>query len=188
MVRVSLTINGRSHRLLVEPRWSLLFVLRERLGLTATKLGCERGECGVCSGEATCTADVLLPGMLYGAILRSPHTHAKVKTIDTSKAEKVPGVAAVAAETPCPAWDAVRAIAVEYEVLPFVAAMEDALKPGAVPIYQAGNRSGDVSVYSRGDVAAAAETAVKGATPLEKNGYKVPMLKGIITESLLALA
>jgi xanthine dehydrogenase YagT iron-sulfur-binding subunit len=49
MARVSLTINGRSHRLLVEPRWSLLFVLRERLGLTATKLGCERGECGVCT-------------------------------------------------------------------------------------------------------------------------------------------
>ena len=49
MVRVSLTINGRAHRLLVEPRWSLLFVLRERLGLTGTKLGCERGECGVCT-------------------------------------------------------------------------------------------------------------------------------------------
>jgi xanthine dehydrogenase YagT iron-sulfur-binding subunit len=49
LVRVTLTINGRSHRLLVEPRWSLLFVLRERLGLTATKLGCERGECGVCT-------------------------------------------------------------------------------------------------------------------------------------------
>jgi xanthine dehydrogenase YagT iron-sulfur-binding subunit len=49
MVRVSLNINGHSHRLLVEPRWSLLFVLREQLGLTATKLGCERGECGVCT-------------------------------------------------------------------------------------------------------------------------------------------
>jgi xanthine dehydrogenase YagT iron-sulfur-binding subunit len=49
LVRVTLTINGRAHRLLVEPRWSLLFVLRERLGLTATKLGCERGECGVCT-------------------------------------------------------------------------------------------------------------------------------------------
>ena len=49
MVRVSLDINGRTHRLLVEPRWSLLYVLRERLGLTATKLGCERGECGVCT-------------------------------------------------------------------------------------------------------------------------------------------
>ncbi len=49
MVPVALEINGRTHRLLVEPRWSLLFVLRERLGLTATKLGCERGECGVCT-------------------------------------------------------------------------------------------------------------------------------------------
>ncbi len=37
-------------------------------------------------------------------------------------------------------------------------------------------------------VAAAAEAGVKGATPLEKNGYKVPMLKGVITEALLALA
>ena len=49
MVRVALEVNGRTHRLLVEPRWSLLYVLRERLGMTATKLGCERGECGVCT-------------------------------------------------------------------------------------------------------------------------------------------
>src|SRR5512139_749481 len=49
MVPVVLLVNGRTHRLLVEPRWSLMFVLRERLGLTATKLGCERGECGVCT-------------------------------------------------------------------------------------------------------------------------------------------
>jgi xanthine dehydrogenase YagT iron-sulfur-binding subunit len=49
MVRVTLTINGRRQRLLVEPRWSLLFVIRERLGLTGTKVGCERGECGSCT-------------------------------------------------------------------------------------------------------------------------------------------
>jgi xanthine dehydrogenase YagT iron-sulfur-binding subunit len=46
---VTLVINGRSHRVLVEPRWSLLFVIRERLGLTGTKVGCERGECGSCT-------------------------------------------------------------------------------------------------------------------------------------------
>jgi len=46
---VSLTINGQLHRLLVEPRWTLLFVLRERLGITGTKAGCERGECGSCT-------------------------------------------------------------------------------------------------------------------------------------------
>jgi xanthine dehydrogenase YagT iron-sulfur-binding subunit len=49
MVAITLHVNGRTHKLLVEPRWTLLFVLRERLGLTATKLGCERGECGVCT-------------------------------------------------------------------------------------------------------------------------------------------
>ncbi len=49
MAAVDLDINGRRHRLLVEPRWSLLFVLREKLGLTGTKVGCERGECGACT-------------------------------------------------------------------------------------------------------------------------------------------
>jgi len=49
MVQVALKINGRTHRLLVEPRWTLLFVLRERLGITGTKIGCERGECGSCT-------------------------------------------------------------------------------------------------------------------------------------------
>ena len=49
MTKVLLLINGRSYRLLVEPRWSLLYVLREGLGLTGTKVGCERGECGACT-------------------------------------------------------------------------------------------------------------------------------------------
>lgn len=49
MLRVTLAVNGRRHRLLVEPRWTLAFVLREKLGLTGTKVGCERGECGACT-------------------------------------------------------------------------------------------------------------------------------------------
>lgn len=48
-VPITLLINGTEHRLLVEPRWSLLFVLREKLGLTAAKMGCGRGECGACT-------------------------------------------------------------------------------------------------------------------------------------------
>ena len=49
MAEVVLLINGRKYRLLVEPRWSLLYVLREQLRLTGTKVGCERGECGTCT-------------------------------------------------------------------------------------------------------------------------------------------
>jgi xanthine dehydrogenase YagT iron-sulfur-binding subunit len=49
LVPVKLTINGNTHKLLVEPRWTLLFVLREKLAVTGTKAGCERGECGACT-------------------------------------------------------------------------------------------------------------------------------------------
>jgi xanthine dehydrogenase YagT iron-sulfur-binding subunit len=49
MAPVTLEVNGHKHRMLVEPRWSLLFALRDRLGLTGTKPGCERGECGACT-------------------------------------------------------------------------------------------------------------------------------------------
>jgi len=48
-VKLALRINGRTHTVLAEPRWTLLFVLREKLGLTGTKVGCERGECGACT-------------------------------------------------------------------------------------------------------------------------------------------
>jgi len=47
--KITLLINDRRYKLTVEPRWSLLYVLRERIGLTGTKVGCERGECGACT-------------------------------------------------------------------------------------------------------------------------------------------
>jgi xanthine dehydrogenase YagT iron-sulfur-binding subunit len=49
LVRLELNVNGARHILMVEPRWTLLHVLRDRLGLTGTKPGCERGECGACT-------------------------------------------------------------------------------------------------------------------------------------------
>jgi xanthine dehydrogenase YagT iron-sulfur-binding subunit len=48
-VKVRLNINGRNQDVLVEPRWSLLYVLREVVGLAGTKIGCDRGECGACT-------------------------------------------------------------------------------------------------------------------------------------------
>jgi len=47
------------------------------------------------TGRAQYGADIRLPGMLYGAMLRSPHAHARILSIDTSKAESYPGVRAV---------------------------------------------------------------------------------------------
>lgn len=49
MVKLSLDINGKSRTVLVEPRWTLLYVLRESIGITGTKIGCDRGECGACT-------------------------------------------------------------------------------------------------------------------------------------------
>ena len=47
------------------------------------------------TGKARYTGDLKVPGMLIGKILRSPHAHARILSIDTSKAEKLPGVEAV---------------------------------------------------------------------------------------------
>lgn len=47
--RVRLSVNSRKYDLLIEPRWSLLYVLREVIGLPGTKIGCDRGECGACT-------------------------------------------------------------------------------------------------------------------------------------------
>jgi carbon-monoxide dehydrogenase small subunit len=46
---LSLTVNGQKHEVAIEPRQSLLQVLREELHLTGTKEGCSEGECGACT-------------------------------------------------------------------------------------------------------------------------------------------
>jgi len=220
---ITLTVNGDLHELAVEPQWTLAEVLRERLGLTGVKIGCDLGDCGACTvlvdgkpllscltlavtvdgcsiqtiegvaeqgvlhpiqqsflecgglqcgfctpgmvltskamwdkmvscpteneirdklsgnlcrctgyqkiveaiqsrhavqisypasriggksaikidgvpkvtGSAQFTDDIFLPRMLYAKILRSPHAHARIRSIDTSKAESFPGVLAV---------------------------------------------------------------------------------------------
>jgi xanthine dehydrogenase YagR molybdenum-binding subunit len=141
------------------------------------------------SGTAKYPSDINMPGMLYGAILRSPHPHARVLSVDTGAAEAMEGVravmsgfsplnralrpheqliketlfnplcrhegevvAAVAADTPYRARDALRAIQVQYEELPFISDERDALDPDAPQIREGGNRVSDPQVYERGDL------------------------------------
>ena len=63
MRSVSLTVNGFSHALELEPRELLVYVLRERLGLTGTVVGCDTSSCGACTvlldGESVKSCTVL---------------------------------------------------------------------------------------------------------------------------------
>jgi carbon-monoxide dehydrogenase small subunit len=48
-ISIALTVNGLRHTVAVEPRWLLVDVLRDTLGLTGTHAGCEHGVCGTCT-------------------------------------------------------------------------------------------------------------------------------------------
>src|SRR6266851_5342226 len=102
------------------------------------------------SGRAKYASDTNKPGLLFGALLTSPHAHAKVVSVDTSEAKKVDGVtavrvisgpgteiqwagteiASVAATSEEIANDAVRKIKVQYEVMPHLVREEDLAKAG----------------------------------------------------------
>ena len=62
-VKVSLTVNGERHELDVEPRLLLVHLLRDRLGLTGTHVGCDTSNCGACTvhldGDAVKSCTVL---------------------------------------------------------------------------------------------------------------------------------
>jgi len=138
------------------------------------------------SGAARFTTDQYPPGLLHGAVLRSPHAHARITRMETEKAERAPGVravlcaanapripwfsgmswlfdpelryvgdeiAAVIAEDPEAARDALDLIEVEYEVLPHILDAEEALRPDAIQVHANGNIVGGAPErYERGDV------------------------------------
>jgi xanthine dehydrogenase YagR molybdenum-binding subunit len=105
------------------------------------------------TGRAVYTHDVHKPGMLHASIVRSPHAHATIVSIDTSAAEKIPGVVienpgkkvvryhgeavvALAAPTRAAAEDAMRAVKVTYDVLPHTVSLAAARKEGSPLVFQ----------------------------------------------------
>jgi xanthine dehydrogenase YagT iron-sulfur-binding subunit len=76
VVRLSMQVNGERHELDVDTRTSLLDLLREHLGLTGTKKGCDHGQCGACT--------VLIDGRRANACLALAvaHDDAEIVTIE----------------------------------------------------------------------------------------------------------
>ncbi len=104
------------------------------------------------TGRAVYTHDARKPGMLHACILRSPHAHAKIVSVDTSAAEKLPGVVienpkkdvvryhgeavlALAAPTRAGAEDALHAVRVTYEVLPHTVSLAEARQEGSPLVF-----------------------------------------------------
>ncbi|HSE21221.1 MAG TPA: molybdopterin cofactor-binding domain-containing protein, partial [Pyrinomonadaceae bacterium] len=145
------------------------------------------------TGAAKYTYDQRFPGMLYARILRSPHAHARVKNLNTDVAAKIPGVkaiipapltevrfagapvAAVAATTPEAAADALRAIKVDYEVLPHVVHATEAIKPGAPKVVDEPDESNLQEKNKNGDPAKA-EAALATADAIVEAEYISPRI------------
>ena len=130
------------------------------------------------TGQAKYSYDINRPNGLHGRILRSPHPHARIVSIDLTAAEKAPGVkavmavmkagdkvmfqgeevAALAAATEEQADDALRMIKVQYEVLPHIATEALAMRDGAPLVFKDGNiKDGDTE--ESGDLAAGFKAA-----------------------------
>ncbi len=155
------------------------------------------------TGKMQFAVDLAVPGMLIARVMRSPHAHAKILNIDTSQAEKYPGVravvtykdvspipfpgynqrildetvrfvgeevAAVAADNEEIADAALSHIKVDYELLPNVLTVEEALAPGAPLIHPQGNIQVDFR-QSRGDVA----SGFAEADFIFEDQYEVPV-------------
>ena len=168
------------------------------------------------TGRANFGADLHLPNMLHGKVLRSPHAHARLKSVDLSRAraadgvlaavsgEDFPGgtgandlqkniiardkvlyhghaVAAVAAKTQMQADAALDLIDVEYEVLPPVMSLDQAMADGATLVNESQHTNGDTSQpasnvaatqrFERGDV----DAGFAEADVVVESEHRVPM-------------
>jgi len=150
------------------------------------------------TGRAKYTYDVRPPGMLYGRILRSPYASAEIVRVDTSAAERMPGVkavvsygdkkqlkyegdpvAAVAAVTPEIAEDAIRAIQVTYKPLPHAVTPQQAIKPDAPKVFAEGNLR---PAEKEGDLAAV-EAALKKCDAVVEREFHITMQHHVCLET-----
>jgi xanthine dehydrogenase YagR molybdenum-binding subunit len=147
------------------------------------------------TGKAKYSYDINRPGMLHAVLLRCPHAHAKIKSLDSGDAEKMPGVKALytikkvgeelywageeilglAADTEEHALDAVRAVKIEYEVLPHTVKEEDALKEDRKTVSMVGGKRDNVLAVKE----ASDDNFDKGmadATVTVEGSYGVPVV------------
>jgi xanthine dehydrogenase YagR molybdenum-binding subunit len=154
------------------------------------------------SGKAKYPSDVRPDGTLFGVMLYSPYAHAKVKSIDAKDAEAMPGVkavhliakvgttlryqgddiAAVAAETEEQARDAVRAIKVEYDVLPHAVTESQAMAQGAPEIARGQNIVGNAR-KGRTQTKGNADDAMAKADVTIEGTYSLPVITHVCLES-----
>ncbi len=123
------------------------------------------------TGRAKYTYDIKLPGMLYGRMIGAEVAAGEILSVDTSKAEALPGVkavwiadsrtvrfagqdvAAVAAVSPEVAEDAARLVKVTYKERPFAHELREAMKDGAPLVYELDKSPAGRDVPRRGNVA-----------------------------------
>jgi xanthine dehydrogenase YagR molybdenum-binding subunit len=150
------------------------------------------------TGKAKYAFDIKRPGMLFAKILRSPHAHARIVSLDIAAAEKAPGVkaaiawrkatekvvyqgdevAAVAAVTEDQAADALRLIKVQYEPLPHLSNVEQSLQPEAPVAFEGGNVKVGAA-EENGDIAA----GFKAAAHVVENTYNTQVITHVCLET-----
>ncbi len=136
------------------------------------------------SGKAKYNSDIKPPGLLYAVLLTSPYAHARIKSIDISEAERLPGVTAVrvitkageevqwegmeiavaAASSEEIARDAVRKIKIEYEMLPHFVREDNLAKTG--------NRAKPAGEQVTGDP----DKAFQDADAVSEGFYAIPVI------------
>ena len=154
------------------------------------------------TGSARYSYDIQMPGMLHGAILRSPYAHATVRSVDLSEARQQSGViaalrvedsevrfagqeiAAVAAVSPEVAAQALGHIKVEYTPLPFVVEMDRAMAAGAPKVFGSRSNVADPRVANFGDVA----RALREAAAVHEALYTTPVQTHVSLETHGAVA